>query len=224
MIERDYFMRMISILTQMIARILFLKNKKEFPKALLEIQTTGKTLLGIDGDFARRLSPSQIMQLFGSDLTVAVPKSYVAAILFKEEADVRALLGEEEESGQLYLRALTLLLDVLEWANEPVEPNHAQVIEEVQEKLKGYSLPVDMLDKLLGFHERMGQYDKAENLLFDILEIKPEYKAEGMLFYKRLLEKKDEELERGGLPRQEILEGIEEIGRTEARSKKQVPK
>jgi tetratricopeptide (TPR) repeat protein len=211
MIERDYFMRMINILTQMIARILFLKNKKEFPTALLDIQTTGKTLLGIDGDMARRLSPAQIMQLFGSDLTVAVPKSYVAAILFKEEADLRALMGKEEESAQLYVRALTLLLDVLEWANEPVEPNHVQVTEEVIEKLKGYSLPVDLLDKLVGFHERMGQYDKAENLLYDILEIKPDYAAEGLLFYERLLEKKDEDLKRGGLPREEIMEGMEEL-------------
>ena len=207
----------------MIARILFLKNKKEFPTALLDIQTTAKTLLGINGDMARRLSPAQIMQLFGSDLTVAVPKSYVAAILFKEEADVRALMGEEDEPAQLYVRALTLLLDVLEWANEPVEPNHVQITEEVVEKLKGYSLPADLLDKLLGFHERMGRYDKAENLLFEILEIKPEYKAEGMLFYKRLLEKKDEELERGGLPRPEILEGIEEMGKDGSRSQHERP-
>ncbi|RPH36106.1 hypothetical protein EHM92_05075 [bacterium] len=217
MIERDYFMRMINILTQMIARTLFLKNKKDFPTALLDIQTTGKTLLGIDGALARRLSPSQIMQLFGSDLTVAVPKSYVAAILFKEEADVRALMGEEEDSLQLYERSLTLLLDVLEWANEPVEPNHVQVIDEVLRKLKGYSLPVDLLDKQLGFHERMGQYDKAENLLYDILDVKPEYKAEGMLFYKRLLEKKDEELEQGGLPRSEVIEGMEELRKAGSR-------
>ncbi len=211
MIERDYFMRMINILTKMIARTLFLKNKMEFPKALLDIQSTGKTLLGIDGDLTRRLSPAQIMQLFGSDLTVAVPKSYVAAILFKEEADVRARMGEEDESTLLYVRALALLLDVLEWANEAVEPNHLPVIDEVLEKLKGYALSVELLDKLLGFHERMGRYDKAENVLYDILEVNPEYTAEGMLFYKRLLEKKDTELEKGGLPREEVVQGMEQI-------------
>ncbi|MBP1647987.1 MAG: hypothetical protein H6Q30_1432 [Bacteroidetes bacterium] len=213
MIERDYFMRMINILTQMIARTLFLKNKMEFPKALQDIQTTGKTLLGIDGDLARRLSPKQIMQIFGSDLTVAVPKSYVAAILMKEEADVRALMGEEEESVLLYVRSLALLLDVLEWANEAVEPNHVRAIDEVLEKLKGYTLSVELLDKLLGFQERMGRYDKAENVLYDILEVNPEYRAEGMLFYKRLLEKKDSDLELGGLPREEVVLGMEQIAK-----------
>lgn len=211
MIERDYFMRMINIVRQMIARILFLKNEKDFPKALLDIQTTGKTLLGIDGEMARRLSPSQIMQLFGSDLTVAVPKSYVAAILFKEEADVRALMREEEEPTRLYLRSLTLLLDVYEWAKEPIEPDHPKIIDEVLGKLKDFVLPVDLLEKLFRFREVRGEYDKAENVLYDIFEVKPAFKVQGILFYKRLLEKKDEELEKGGLPRTEVQEGIAEL-------------
>lgn len=211
MIERDYFMRMINILTQMIARMLFLKNQKEFPKALLDIQSTSKTLLGINGDLLRRLSPDQIMQLFGSDLTVAVPKSYVAAILFKEEADIRARMGEDDESLLLNQRSLTLLLDVLEWANEPVEPTHLPAIEEVLGKLKDLPVPAVLLEKVFHFHERMGRYDKAENVLYEILEMNPEFKTGGVLFYKRLLEKKDEELLKGGLPREEVLEGMEKL-------------
>jgi hypothetical protein len=211
MIERDYFMRMLNILTRMIARMLFLKNQKDFPKALLDIQTTGKTLLGLEGGLMRRLSPAQIMQLFGSDLTVAVPKAYVAAILFKEEADVRALMGEEDEPERLRLRSLTLLLDVYEWANEPIEPDHPKAIEEVLDTLRGFVLPVDLLVKLFRFRERIGQYDRAENVLYDILEVKPEFKADAMLFYMRLLEKKDEELAEGGLPREEIVEGLEKL-------------
>ena len=211
MIERDYFMRMISILTQMIARILFLKNKMEFPKALQDIKTTSKTLLGVDGDLMRRLSPAQIMQLFGSDLTVAVPKSYVAAILFKEEAEVRALTGEEEEPARLYLRSLTLLLDVYGWAKEPTEPDHPKVIQDVLDKLRDFVLPMDLQEKLFRYRVQIGQYDKAEDLLYDILDMKPEFKTEGMRFYERLLEKKDEELTKGGLPREEVVDGLNQI-------------
>jgi hypothetical protein len=212
MIERDYFMRMISILTQMIARILFLKNKREFPKALQDIKTTSKTLLGVDSDLMRRLSPQQIMQLFGSDLTVAVPKSYVAAVLFKEEAEVRALMGEEDEPARLYLRSLTLLLDVYEWAKESIEPDHPQVIEEVINKLRDYTLPAELQEKLFRYRERRGEYAKAEDVLYDILETKPEFREEGVQFYRRLLEKEDEELSKGGLPRDEVVEGMEELG------------
>lgn len=211
MIERDYFMRMINVLTAMIARVLFLKNTKEFPKALFDIQTTGKTLLGIDGDFARQLSPSQIMMLFGSDLTVAVPKSYVAAVLFKQEADVRALMGEQEASVQLYIRSLILLLDVFEWNKGLIEPNHPAIIDELIHILKDYVLPVELLEKQMRFHESLGQYDKAENVLYEILEVKPEFRAEGLLFYERLLARTDDQLQQGGLPRDEIVEGIAQL-------------
>src|SRR5512135_2013770 len=102
MIEQDYFMRMISMLTQMLAKIILHKDLKEFPQALLEIDNTGKTLLGIDRTLIRQLSGPQLMQLFGSDLTVALPKSYVLAIILKEEADTRGLMGESEESAELY--------------------------------------------------------------------------------------------------------------------------
>ncbi len=68
-------------------------------------------------------------------------------------------------------------------------------------------LPVELLEKLFRFREQIGQYDKAENVLYDILEVKPEFKAEAMLFYKRLLEKKDEELSQGGLPRRKLWRG-----------------
>jgi hypothetical protein len=211
MIERDYFMRMINILTQMIARVLFLKNSKDFPKALLDIQTTSKTLLGVDGELMRQLSPDQIMLLFGSDLTVAVPKSYVTAILFKEEAEIRALMGEDEEPVRLNLRSLTLLLDVYEWAKEAIVPDHPKAIEETIAKLHGFVLPTELLEKLFRYRERVGQFDKAEDVLYDILETKPEFKTEGMLFYKRLLEKKDEELAKGGLPREEVVAGMAEL-------------
>lgn len=211
MIERDYLMRMINILTTMLARLVFLKDKREFPKALTDIQTTSKTLLGIDQTLLERLSTSQIMQLFGSDLTVAVPKSYIAAVLFKEEADVRTLMGEQDEPALLYLRSLTLLLDTLEWANEPIEPDHLQTIEEVLEKTRTLPLPVELLERLLRYHERVSRYDKAENALYEILEVNPDFIAEGERFYGRLLEKTDEELTQGNLPREEILQGIEEL-------------
>jgi len=65
MIERDYIMRMINMLVAMVARLLAFKNKKEYPQALLDIQTTGKTLLGIDRKLVDLFSVPQLMQLFG---------------------------------------------------------------------------------------------------------------------------------------------------------------
>ena len=92
MIERDYIMRMINMMIAMLVRMIGYKNKKEYPEALLDIQATGKTLLGIDRNLVDQFSVPQLMQLFGSDLSVAVPKSYVLGVLLKEEAEIRELM------------------------------------------------------------------------------------------------------------------------------------
>jgi hypothetical protein len=94
MIETDYIMRMIGLLTTLLARLFFLKRAKEFPQVLMEIDNAEKSLLGVDRNLIRSLSPSQIMELFGSDQSLAIPKRYVLGVLMKEEADILSLRGE----------------------------------------------------------------------------------------------------------------------------------
>ena len=66
MIQRDYFMRMINMMIAMLLRLVGLKDAKEYPTALLDIQTTGKTLFGMDWDLVQQFSASQLMQLSGN--------------------------------------------------------------------------------------------------------------------------------------------------------------
>ena len=213
MIEQDYFMRMISMLTQMLAKIILHRDLKEFPQALLEIENTGKTLLGIDRTLIRQLSGTQLMQLFGSDLTVALPKSYVLAIILKEEADTRGLMGESEESAELYRKSLSLLLKTLLKSGEPIEERHATLIEEVLGCVDESGMTAELLEDVFRYHEYSGRYGKAEDTLYDILDLDPAFVVEGLGFYQRLLLKSDAELEAGGLPRDEVSQGIAAIER-----------
>ncbi|MGA7160729.1 MAG: DUF6483 family protein [Bacteroidota bacterium] len=84
MIERDYIMRMIRVLVQALERILFLKNAREYPNALDEIQKTSKQLLGVQLDIFLRLSDIQIIDLLSLDIGLGIPKCYAAGILLKE--------------------------------------------------------------------------------------------------------------------------------------------
>jgi hypothetical protein len=208
MIERDYLMRMINMMVIMLTRILGFKNNKEYPQALLEIQTTGKTLLGIDGKLVDQFSVLQLMQLFGSDLSVAVPKSYVLGILLKEEAEIRELMSEDTRSIELYSKALGLLIETYLRFDEPVEPRHPAIADEVLKKLHGQPLPMDLLERVFRYEEIRGRFAQAENVLHDILESEPSFVEEGIHFYERLLKKSDEQLAAGNLPRDEVLEGL----------------
>ncbi len=212
MIEQDYFMRMMSVLAALLARILFYKQKRDFPQALLEIENTGKTLLGVDRLLIGQLSATQLMDLFGADLTVAVPKSYVLAILLKEEGDVRRQMGEVEKSDYLFLKALNLFLDTLEKGGKPVERDHVELTDETLEALEGCTLPLNTLKKVFHFQRRFGRYDRAEDALFEILPLEPDFREEGLRFYRSLTELTDEQLTAGNLPRDEVLQAIAELG------------
>jgi hypothetical protein len=213
MIERDYLMRMINVLIVALARVLRLKHDKEYPQALLTIQTTGKTLLGIDGQLVAQFSVLQLMQLFGSDLSVAVPKSYVLGVLLKEEAEIRGLMSEDAVSHDLYVKSLSLLIESYLRFEEPVDPGHLALMDEILGKLRRQSLPVDLLERVFKYEEAMGRYARAEDALHSILESEPGYAVEGMRFYERLLRKSDDQLAAGDLPRDEVLEAMAELKR-----------
>ncbi len=208
MIERDYLMRMINLLVAAIARVLALKVNKEYPQALLELQTTGKTLLGMDRTLVDSFSADQLMQLFGGDLSVAVPKSYVLGELLKEEAEIYALMSDDARAGTLFLKSLELLIATYLLYDDPVEARHLEHIDELLEKLGQASLPAGLLKKIFRYQETLHRYAKAEDALYVILDSEPAFAQEGVQFYRRLLKKSDEELAAGDLPRDEVIEGL----------------
>jgi hypothetical protein len=213
MIERDYIMRMINMMIAMLVRMMGYKNKKEYPEALLDIRMTGKTLLGIDRTLVDQFSVPQLMKLFGSDLSMAVPKSYVLGVLLKEEADIRELMSDTTVAEDIYRKSLSLLIETYLSSGEPVEPRHLECIETILEKLSGRSLPTDVLERIFRYEEAMGRYAKAENALYAILDTQTGFVNEGRDFYERLLKKSDDQLAAGNLPRDEVQEGMKSLRR-----------
>ncbi|HUI09497.1 MAG TPA: DUF6483 family protein [Bacteroidota bacterium] len=206
MIEQDYFMRMISELGRVLSRISFLKGQKDFPRAVLEIQTSGRTLLGIDHTIISSLSASQLRTLLGTDPALAVPRAYILGLLIEEEADIRSLMGEDSDA--MRVKSLELLLDA--WLDEekPLGEDHTARIDALLERLADFAPGAELLEKVMAFQERNGRYDRAENALYDILAAKPEFAPDALRFYRRLLLKSDAELAAGNLPREEVLEGM----------------
>jgi tetratricopeptide (TPR) repeat protein len=213
MIETDYIMRMIGLLATSLARLFFLKRAKEFPQALVEIDSTEKSLLGVDRNLVRSLSPSQIMNLFGSDLSLALPKRYVLGVLLKEEADILFRRGEGEESAASALKSLDLLTDTLLKSGNTLDAAHEKHLLDVVGLLRGHDLPAESQEKLFACYEALGRFDKAENALFELLALDARFYETGRLFYQRLLARSDDNLIRGKLPRPEVVEGAREFKR-----------
>ena len=71
---------------------------------------------------------------------------------------------------------------------------------------------MDIYKLLILYHEHQGEYSKAEDCLFELVENGCEEAIQvGESFYSRLLNRTDQELKRGNLPLSEVNEGLQEL-------------
>jgi hypothetical protein len=211
MIESDYIMRMITQLVQALTRILRLNDAKEYPQSLLEIEKAGKFLVGVDREMTRLFSGEQLMELFGRDLSVAVPKAYVLGVLLKEEGEIRFLLGEEDAALLVLSKSLYLLLATYLDGDGPVEESHAKEISRILDLVRQFRLGVKLEGLLVRYFEKRGEFAEGENHLFELVTQDPGHVVMGREFYQRLLALSDAQLEAGGLPRAEVESGAREL-------------
>jgi hypothetical protein len=207
-ITRDYFLRMIHQLAQVIAKVLNLSEVKQHAEALEEIQRSSKQLLGMDVRFLTSLSDDEIIRLLSLGERFEVEKCVVTAELLRLVGEVRERQSEELGRYQAYATSLSLFLELLFRESETLPKEYFDEIELLISKLSSYELSSGLEGKLFRYYDIVGRYDAAENVLFDLVKRDPGFGAEGVRFYDRLRMKSDEELIRGNLPRGEIETGL----------------
>jgi len=213
MIHSDYIMRMVSMLASFLARILAHKGSRTFPIALTEIDQAGRTLVGMDRAMMRLFNADQLMGLFGSDQSVAVPKAYVLGVLMSEEAEILDLQEHPEEAAAVRPKALHLLLATFLDNEGPIEDGHEIRIDRCLRACEQGTIPAPVLTLLVRQLEMTGRYARAEDRVHDLLEVDRSSLTFAREFYARLLLRSDAELEAGGLTREEVESGRTELDR-----------
>ncbi|WJH34042.1 DUF6483 family protein [Paenibacillus sp. CC-CFT747] len=118
-------------------------------------------------------------------------------------------LGEQDQAYLRHLKGLQLGLAASENNVETSALDYHADIQALIDRLSAYELPPQMKARLFVYYEKAGQYDQAENLLYELLPLNPEQMREiGIRFYENLLLKSPEEREAGGLPGEEVEEGL----------------
>ena len=87
-------------------------------------------------------------------------------------------------------------------------------VEELRDALSDYVLPDGTSEMLVRYYEQIGAYAKAEDVLYDFLDTTEDCERVtdiGIGFYERLLDLSDAQLEAGGLPRDEVHAGLDEL-------------
>ena len=214
MIRRDYIIRMIEEFVEALARIRALKGQGQHGEALILTEEEFKRITGIDSQALLKLSETELLaRLIESEPLHAVrEKMFFLTTLLKEAGDIAAAEERIQESYACYLKGLHLLLGSLARSDALEQPEFVPKVELFVNAMD--EMPAQTYAMLMEHYERTGQFAKAEDALYAILDgdVNNGYALNfGISFYERLLGHRDTELTEGNLPRTEVESGLQEL-------------
>ncbi len=204
-------MRMIEQMTEAVGQILQLRRERKQEEALLLLDELLDKRFRLSSKLIRSLSDEDLVRMMTTNGLLESDQLGAIAILVRQEAELHGELGREDESFVLSIKALHLFLRLSLADTETVIVNPNEQIAELLEELLPYELPVHTKKLLSTWHEAEGRYDQVENMMHELLDDRVLSAAEATDIYRRLLLQDDERLAAGGLPRQEIVQGLREL-------------
>ncbi len=218
MIRRDYILRMIEEFIQALSRVAALKKDGRWSEASSEVDDKLKKLTGFGVENVARFSETELLALLiqGEPTGAVREKAFLLTALLTDAADIAAVQGRDDEARLCRLKALHLLLDLLRREEVFEFPEFVPKVASLVADLQDEALPAQTNAMLMQHYERIGDFAKAEDALFALLDAAPEDMRIidfGLSFYERLLAQSDETLAQGNLPRAEVDEGIVRLQR-----------
>jgi hypothetical protein len=216
MIRRDYIVSMIEEMGRALAQIRTLRRsgRAELARQMVDEECAKLAAMGVAGILG--LSETALLARVSEGQyahTVHLRTLAVVALL-REAAEIADGEGKEEEARGIYLKALHLLMGVLSQEDPAGFPEFVPGVEAILTALQDKPLPVETQAALMRHYEATGQFGKAEDALFSILDAvgaDPEVIGFGRAFYERILRRSDASLAGGNLPRDEAEQGLNEL-------------
>ena len=205
MIRNDYIMRLIDEFTRMVVRALGLVDQRRFQEALEVVRAETGRLIGIDGAMLELLDSKSLRK------TLRTPERLlIAARALEESAGMYRQAGEASRATANAVKALDLFAGVLASDPDALDGDAMRRARVIATGLDADGLSWDERVAFAGWAEVVGDYSRAEDLLFDLVNegLDTERLVNAALaFYDRLQALDDETLEAGGLPRPEAEDG-----------------
>lgn len=131
MISKDFLMRQLETLTEVIAKILLKKDIGVKDEIRIEIANGCKTLIGLDYNFINNLPVQQLVSFFSISGKLDVVKTLIAAKLFNLASDAE----DKEEKVKLKIKASYLYDAILSDTNDDEYHDLKKEVEEEFEKI-----------------------------------------------------------------------------------------
>jgi len=216
MSQRDYILRIAEELGRAVAQVVYQKQIKDYTAGQNLIDEQCKQLLGVGIGFVHSIPEETLLSMLTSFGTLNTEKCWLLASLLKAKGDIYLDQGNSDNSYYSYLQSLNLFLEVLLLDATISGTDFVPELEGLLYKLSEYELPTSTKLKLFQYFDQSGKYARAEDILFDMLEIGPQDRdvlALGIAFYQRLKRKCDAGLKAGNFSRAEVEEGLSQVER-----------
>lgn len=195
-------------------RIASLKEAKRYNEVFDFINDILMANFEISHERIRLMSVDDMLNLLRTEAIDGENKWSILGDLLMEEAEVYHLQNLPNKSYPRYVKALNIFLELSRLEKTTFTIAYHARIEDIFARIIIFELPKETKLKLFQYFEDNNKFAAAEDILFNILESGPKEKSLinlGVAFYLRLLQKKDSELIKGKLPREEVTEGLSRI-------------
>ncbi|WML35750.1 DUF6483 family protein [Clostridium sp. OS1-26] len=217
MLKSSLTSELVKKFTKALEKILEYKNNGKNEEALSVIDDTFKEIFRLSSKFFSSFSDENLMDMIKTDGTLNADKCIMMAKLLEEEGEIYESQGNHNEAFCLDLKAINLLLEAyINKDNNCDLQSYFSDIDLIIEKISDYKLPISLENKILDYYVKIDKYDKAEDMLYDILQhnnFDKDSIKKGIAFYELLLTKDDESLENSNLPREEINDSLQQLKR-----------
>ncbi len=201
----DFLSRLQAQLDETFERVYRLSAKGRSDEALEVVRAAQRSILGLEPALLHRFSSADLLGFLGFGSLPDIDRTLGAAELLSAEFELLARQGEADPA-QAH-KALELYLAVLD--TEPgFAPRYSGRLDVLTQSLD-YALPPETQRALAEAYRAAGRFGEAENWLYRWREAEPDAaQAWAETFYRDLLRLSDDALIEGGLPRDEVEEGL----------------
>jgi len=216
MFQKDFILKMIEQIFQLLAHITGLKKGGQYEEALEMTNEALAKYFDIEPEIFAQLSEEELHDKLLNDNTLNMEQWRAIAHLLSEKADLEILIGDPDKGYAIRSKALFILLHLVKMPQGTLALDTFQKIERLIHGLEDYTPAFITQVKIFDYCERQQLLAKAEDVLFHLLEQttdREEIRKVGLQFYESILQLSDEVLEAGNLPRSEAEHGLQEFQR-----------
>ena len=188
-----------------------LSNDKNSASIVIEEQL--KALVGLNIETISTLSFQSVKDIITRENEFNFEKYIALGELLRLQGKLDIHFNELAEGLIYYLKALKSFIEAKEEDGD-LEENILINMEEINEEVSKYELDYDDSIALFKSYEITGKYDKAEDILYELIntaEDKEEVISLGVNFYNKIINLSDEELSKSNFSVEEAKEGLNQI-------------